>query len=361
MQINQMLGDYKLLELIGKGGQGKVYKALDAKLNRIVAIKVFFANDKHRRQKLASFKYEARLASALDHPNICTVYALFEDESHTFMVMEYVEGRNLFELAFGRPLEIKSALNIMIQLTDALIAAHGQGIIHRDIKPRNVMVTKNGRVIVLDFGLAKLLENPDGSFDFDADEIAPADDADKSFVEDIAESLFITREGEPYGSPASSPPEMALGKPTDHRGDVFSTGVLLYLLLTGTYPFLAKTKAKVRDKVINEEPVPVSVARTAESPVPLSLIAIVRRALRKKPEERFQTMTEMREALLAVFSEAEKNWDEKKSTRFPAFPAEGVTYYASPHPKRFERKPLVIISAGFLILVLILVCCFLYF
>lgn len=350
-----MLGNYKLLELIGKGGQGKVYKALDTKLNRIVAIKVFFANDKYRRQKLASFKYEARLASALDHPNICTIYALFEDESHTYMAMEFVEGNNLFELAYGRPLEIKSALNIMIQLTDALTAAHRKGIIHRDIKPRNVMVKKSGRVIVLDFGLAKLLENPDGSFIFDAVEIAPANDSDKGFVEDIAESLFITREGEPYGSPASSPPEMAIGKPTDHRGDIFSTGVLFYLLLTGTYPFLAKTKTEVRDKVINEEPVPISVARKSGGLIPLELSAIVRRAMRKNPDERFQKMAEMRDALREVLSGLSQNSDNENATKLPDFPAISWEIQHAPIEKTGWKKPLIYIFAAVSILGAVLI------
>lgn len=357
MQINQMLGDYKLLELIGQGGQGKVYKALDTKLKRIVAVKVFTADDHHRRQKLASFKYEARLASALNHPNICTIFGLFEDEYQTCIIMEYVEGKNLYELADQKPLDISSALGIVIQVTSALVAAHRQGIIHRDIKPRNVMVTENGHVIVLDFGFAKLLENPNRNFGKDADGSTSPGEAVEGFAGDLAEDLFLTVEGLPYGTATSSPPEMARGKQTDHRGDIFSTGVLLYLLLTGTYPFLAQTKIEVRDKVINEEPVPVSAARTAESSVPLSLIAIVSRALRKKPDERFQMMTEMREALLAVFGETENKWDEKNSTRFPAFPAAGAIYYASPR----GRKPLIILSAATLFLLIVLVCYILYF
>ena len=169
MQPNQTLGDYKILELIGKGGQGEVYKALDTHLKRLVAVKVFTANDNYRRQKLASFKYEARLASSLNHPNICTVYAFVEDENHTSIVMEYVEGKNLFELAFNRPLEIESALQIIVQVTNALAAAHAQGVVHRDIKPRNVMVAGDGRAVVLDFGLAKLLEDEQES-------LTPAED-----------------------------------------------------------------------------------------------------------------------------------------------------------------------------------------
>lgn len=352
MQLNQMLGDYKLLELVGQGGHGKVYKVLDTNLKRIVGIKVFSADDDYRRQKLAGFKYEARLASALDHPNICKVYAFFENESHPFMVMEYVEGKNLYELAYGRPLEIKSALSIIIQVADALVAAHAKRIIHRDIKPRNVMVTASGRAVILDFGLAKLIGNEDGSFPLNTEPALPSN----AIYEDIAESLFLTKEGLPYGSPASSPPEMALGKPTDHRADVYSTGVLLYLLLTGTYPFLAKTVGEVREKVLKEEPVPVSVARMADSPVPLELAAIVRHALRKDPDERFQTMAEMRAKLLTVLSAAEKDWDDNISTRVQVFPAAGALYYAARRKKKFWQKPAVILYLVILVLTAILVC-----
>jgi len=334
MLTNQMLGDYELLELVGKGGEGEVYKALDTKLKRPVAVKIFTAEGEHRRQKLASFKNEARLASSLNHPNIGTIYGFVEEENHTFIVMEYVEGKNLFELAFGRPLEIKSALEIILQVTDALNAAHARGIVHRDIKPRNVMVTSDGQALVLDFGLAKLLENEDGSFVIDeTDEIHPP------FNEDIAESLFKTSDGKPYGSPTSSPPEMALGKPTDARGDVYSVGVLLYLLLTGTYPFLGKTIGEVRDKVINEEPVPVSVARTVKGVITLELIAIVRRALRKDPAERFQTMTEMRDRLLVALSEIDED-----SNQISTFPNTSEPQFAAPRPKKLFKKPLFILS-----------------
>lgn len=336
MLVNQMLGDYQILELIGKGGQGEVYKALDTKLKRPVAIKIFTAEGNNRRQKLASFKYEAQLASSLDHPNLCTIYGFFEEQDYTFIVMEYVEGKNLFELASGRPLEIKSVLEIVLQVTAALCAAHERRIIHRDIKPRNVMVKNNGQVVVLDFGLAKLLGNEDENLTVDEpDEIHPLKN------DDITESLFKTIDGTPYGSPTSSPPEMARGEPTDTRGDVYSVGVLLYLLLTGTYPFLATTIKAVRHKVINEEPVPVSVARKAEGVIPLELIAIVRRALRKDPAERFQTIEEMRERLLIAFGEIDKS-----ENPVSALPATSELRFAAPLPKSLllQRQPLFILS-----------------
>lgn len=356
MEPETILGDYKVLELIGKGGQGRVYKALDLNLKRVVALKIFFARDEFRRQKLASFKYEARLASALNHPNICTVYGLFDDEDHTYMVMEYVAGKNLYEVAYHRPLEIESAVGITIQITEALIVAHKQGIIHRDIKPRNVVVEPSGRAVVLDFGLAKLLENPDGSFD-DPDSFVEDDNRlGKGFFSDIAEDLYVTVEGTSQGTPASSAPEMALGKPTDHRADVFSTGVLLYLLLSGEYPFFAATKTEVRNKVISEDPVPVSVDRRAGSPVPLSLIAIVQKALRKKAEERFQTMEEMRDRLIAVLKEIERNEDYGKSRSFPVFGPGNTLYYEFQDKKRIWLKPLIIVAILVVVFFTLLFC-----
>ena len=293
--LNKKLGQYEILEIVGKGGQGIVYKAYDAELGRDVAIKVFAAKEEVRRQKLARFKYEAHLAAALDHPNICTMYALFEDEDHTYMVMEYVEGKNLFELAFKRPLAIDSALRIIIQVADALAAAHDRGIIHRDIKPRNVMVTADGQARLLDFGLAKLLESDDDESGYSSDVMTKID-----FFADIEDDIFLTQEGVAVGTPASSPPEMALGQPSDHRGDIYSLGVILYLLLTGEYPFSARTKDEVRQKIINDDPVPVSLARKTHEAAPHELIAIVERALRKDPEDRYQSVTEMRDELSMI-------------------------------------------------------------
>ncbi|MEO8649687.1 MAG: serine/threonine-protein kinase [Acidobacteriota bacterium] len=342
MDRGTILGDYKILELLGKGGQGHVYKATDLKLKRVVAIKVFVAQDEMRRQKLASFKHEARLASALDHPNICTVYGLFDDSDYTHIVMEYVAGKTLYELAYHRPLEIRSAVSIAIQVTDALVAAHEQGIIHRDIKPRNVVVEPSGRAVVLDFGIAKLLENDDGSYETPED-FAEVEERLNGSFQDIAEDLYLTVEGMAHGTPASSPPEMALGLPADHRADVFSTGVLLYLLLSGEYPFCGATKHEVREKVINEDPAPVSVARRSEGPIPLSLIAIVRKALRKDPGERFQSMSDMRGALIAVEKEIVGAADADRPERVPVFGNAREIFYAAPVQMRaFSKRWLIL-------------------
>ncbi|MEQ1603414.1 MAG: serine/threonine-protein kinase [Pyrinomonadaceae bacterium] len=349
MHEGHVLGNYKFLELIGKGGQGKVYKALDTRLKRIVAIKVLSSDTQNRRSRLAAFLYEARLASSLDHPNICTVYALVEDEDHAFMVMEYIDGKNLFELAYLHPLTVESAVRIVLEVTTALRVAHERGIIHRDIKPRNVMVTSSGQVRILDFGLAKLLENADGSYETEVSYSSSSDD-DEGFLEDIAERIGITREGVAQGTPSTSPPEMALGKPTDQRSDIFSTGVLLYLLLSGKYPFWAMTKDEVRHQVINEDPVPVSVARQADGSIPLSLIAIVIKALRKKPEERFQTIGDMHEALLAVLREIESSPGTKETSGVAVFSGAGSLSYAPRPGRRARRNEILVFSLIFILM-----------
>jgi serine/threonine protein kinase len=182
------------------------------------------------------------------------------------------------------------------------------------------------------------LENSDGRASIDLDPAGSPDDDSEDFLEDIAEGITVTIEGAAQGTPASSPPEMALGKPTDWRSDVFSTGVLLYLLLTGEYPFYAPTKAGVREKVVNEEPVPVSVARRSGGPVPLRLIAIVIKALRKKPEERFQTISDMHDALLSVLHEIEGGPEAKPAAGVEESVNTGPKSYAAHRARKFPPK-----------------------
>lgn len=307
------LGQYTILETVGKGGQGVVYKAFDNEAGQNVAIKVFAAKEEVRRQKLARFKYEAHLASALDHPNICTMHGFAEDETHTYMVMEYVEGKNLFELAFARPLSIETTLRIAIQVADALSAAHERGIVHRDIKPRNVMVTDDGRALLLDFGLAKLMEADEVTFENNDSEIMTR----VEFFTDDENDMFVTQEGVALGTPASSPPEMALGLPSDHRGDIFSFGVIVYLMLTGKYPFVARTKDHVRKKIINERPEQISSARKTQGDVPSDLIQLVDKALEKDPTNRFQSAAEIRDYLREILADVTGETDVEPADGLP--------------------------------------------
>lgn len=352
MAIAEQLGNFKLLEVLGEGGQAAVYKALDTTLERPVAIKILSPELKRRKLEFARFEREAKLASSLDHPNICTIYGLFEDKGYHFIAMQYVEGENLHDLVRDRPLELKSALSIAVQVAEALAVAHEQNIVHRDIKPRNVMVTDAGRVLVLDFGLAKMLDEDENGDENVRDLNAPiAGSAHEDFDSKIADhsvfglatdspaavaDIHLTTQGEPYGTPASSAPEMALGAPSDRRADVFSIGVLLYFLLTGKFPFLAGTVADVRDKIVNEAPVPVAEARGASQPIPPGLANIVNRALEKNPEKRFQTAAELRDQLTAILRETEETWNEKTATQFPAFAAASQPYFALPRPLSWQ-------------------------
>jgi serine/threonine protein kinase/Flp pilus assembly protein TadD len=280
--VGSNLLNYRITEKLGVGGQGEVYKAVDTKLGRTVVIKVLPPELTVKEINLKRFEREARLASSLDHPNICTIFDLDEVNGVHFIAMQYVEGRNVRQLVAGRPLELRSALLIAIQVTDALTAAHARGVIHRDIKSGNVMVTDAGQVKVLDFGLAKLL------------------DEDAAQTEGIHRTE-LTEVGVPYGTPTHAAPEQARGDRVDARADIFSTGVLLYELLTGTWPFRGKTTIDVRHAVLHDAPRPLAEARPGYTPPRLQ--QILDRALAKEPRDRYQKIIEMRDDLRSVLRE----------------------------------------------------------
>jgi len=206
--IGQTLGSFKITHKIGAGGQGTVYKAIDSKLGRTVVIKVLPAELTGKDTNLKRFDREARLASSLDHPNICTIFDLGEQDGMHYIVMQHVEGRNVRQLVNGRPLELDSALRIAVQVTDALTAAHARGIIHRDIKSGNVMVTDSGQVKILDFGLAKLL-----------DENEPQGGG--------VDRIELTEVGVPYGTATYAAPEQARGDKS-MRAPTFSRPVFCF-------------------------------------------------------------------------------------------------------------------------------------
>src|SRR5438270_4618856 len=281
--IGAKLGNYRILEKIGAGGQGTVYKATDTKLGRTVVIKVLPPELTVKEANLKRFEREARLASSLDHPNICTIFDLNEIGDVHFIAMQYVQGKNVRELVNGRPLDLPSALSIMIQVADALAAAHERGIIHRDIKAGNVMVTPSGQVKILDFGLAKLVD----------DTVAPGG----------IHQTDLTEVGIPYGTATYAAPEQARGEHVDARADIFSTGVLLYELLTGTWPFQGKTSIDVRHAVLHEEPETLSDARPGETPARLQLI--IDKSLAKNPKDRYQKAEALRDDLREALREVE--------------------------------------------------------
>src|SRR5881396_3637675 len=269
--IGAKLGNYRILEKIGAGGQGTVYKATDTKLGRAVVVKVLPPELTVKEANLRRFEREARLASSLDHPNICTIYDMDTVDGVHFIAMQHVAGKNVRQLVGGRPLELKSALLIALQVADALAVAHARGIIHRDIKSGNVMVTPAGQVKVLDFGLAKLLD----------DEEAGATGIHRT---------ELTEVGVPYGTATYAAPEQARGDKVDARADIFSTGVLLYEMLTGTWPFRGKSAIDVRHAVIYDQPKTLAEMRPGATPARLQ--QILDRAMQKEPRARYQKIDE---------------------------------------------------------------------
>ncbi|CAN5394608.1 serine/threonine-protein kinase [soil metagenome] len=281
--IGTKINQYEVLSKIGAGGQGTVYKARDTKLDRIVVIKVLPPELTAKSANFKRFEREAQLCSQLDHPNICTIFDFQETNGVFYIVMQYVTGKNVRQLVNGRPLELNSALSIAVQVTDALAYTHSRGIIHRDIKAGNIMVTDNGQAKILDFGLAKLMES----------------DLPESLSG--AERAEITELGIPYGTATYAAPEQAKGEKTDHRADVFSTGVLLYEMLTGIWAFQGKTVVDVRHQVLHGTPTPLADMRS--EPLPAQLQLILDKALAKEPKARYQKISDMRDDLRNVLQE----------------------------------------------------------
>ncbi len=281
--VGSQIDQYQIQEKIGSGGQGTVYKALDTKLNRTVVIKVLPAELTSKTANFRRFEREAQLCSQLDHPNICTIYDFNEGNGVFYIAMQYVEGKNVRQLVSGRPLELRSALSVAIQVTDALAYAHSKNIIHRDIKAGNIMVTPGGQAKILDFGLAKLLED---------------EQVEQHRGHDRTE---ITELGIPYGTATYAAPEQAKGERADERSDIFSTGVLLYEMLSGIWAFQGKTVIDVRHQVLYGTPRPLAEMR--RDPFPPGLQAIVDRALQKEPKNRYQKISQMRDDLRGVLEE----------------------------------------------------------
>ena len=298
------LGAYEIVGPLGAGGMGEVYKAKDTRLNRIVAIKVLPEDKVSEPERKRRFIQEAQAASALNHPNIITIHDISNEQGTDFIVMEYVQGKTLDALIPRKGMRLNETLKLAIQIADALSKAHSAGIVHRDLKPTNVMVTESGLVKVLDFGLAKLIEQP--------------------IAIDLATTRTVpeTDEGVILGTVSYMSPEQAEGKRVDSRSDIFSFGSVLYEMVTGRKAFHGETKLSTLTSILREEP-----KRASEivEGFPRDADRIISHCLRKEPSRRFQHMDDVK-------VELEELKEESDSGRLLA---------ASPTPPQGRRRSLL--------------------